>query len=129
MNDFRIISSTGLIIWTLTIAIYIISIIIIKYYYSRTTVSPYYKEVYHKFEKQNKFLIYFIRMIITILSLTILIGAPYFDTKKTVKLIFILIGMILPAYFLSLMGANLEEKSVARPVAEEKYDNKNDAKT
>ncbi len=126
MHNFKVVSKVGIIIWTMTIVAYLISILI-NNYYSRTTISPYYKEIYGKFIKQNEVLIKIVRMIIITLSLAILIGVHYYDLKTTMKLISLLVGGILPAYFLLLIGANLEEKSVARPVGES--EDKKDIKT
>lgn len=122
MENFKPLSNTGLIFWAITIIIYFVSFIINCFYYSKSSISSRQKAIYERFLKQNRILVIIVRSIVIIFSMLALILIQFYDLRKTVNIMLVLIGVILPTYFLSLIAVKLEEMSLARPVVEPKIE-------
>ncbi|MHB8156113.1 MAG: hypothetical protein ACYDEQ_01755 [Desulfocucumaceae bacterium] len=116
MEDFKLLSITGMIFWGITIITYFISLLINYFYYLKTSISNKQKVIYERLLKQSRLLVILVRLIVIIFSILTLVFIHFINTSKTFGLMLLLIGLILPAYFLSLIAVKLEEMSLSRPV-------------
>lgn len=117
MENLKELSNIGIILWAGVMVVYLISLLI-THYYSKRSISSQKKLILEKFIYQNKIIISIVRISIVLFSMSILIGMHFGEFIKICRAMILLIGIILPGYFLILIGLKLEKRNLARKVVD-----------
>jgi len=102
----KTLSYAGLILWFLVVLAYIWGIYC---KYSSKKIKSAEAASLKKFIDQTKFIIKLAQFLIIIASVSILVNSLYYNFKRSIEIMFLLLGVILPAYFLGLYGFRIEE--------------------